>query len=55
MCGISRSVDGARQVNRALWYDHMIFILGIIFFVGVVGALDTRLPWPCPRSSAKNR
>ena len=55
MCGISRSVDDASQVNRTLWYDDMIFILGIIFFVGVVGALDTRVPWPCPRSSAHDR
>ncbi len=28
----------------------MAFILGVIFFVVVVGALDARLPWPAPRS-----
>ena len=29
----------------------MAFILGIVFFVIVVGLVDRRLPWP----SAKNR
>ncbi len=24
----------------------MSFILGLILFVGVIGALDSRLPWP---------
>lgn len=28
----------------------MAFILGVIFFVVVVGLLDARLPWPAPRS-----
>ena len=28
----------------------MAFILGVIFFVVVVGVLDARLPWPKPRS-----
>ena len=28
----------------------MAFILGVIFFVVVVGVLDGRLPWPKPRS-----
>jgi hypothetical protein len=27
----------------------MQFILGVIFFVVVVGLLDARLPWPRPR------
>jgi hypothetical protein len=27
----------------------MQFILGVIFFVAVVGALDARLPWPRSR------
>jgi hypothetical protein len=27
----------------------MSFILGLILFVGVIGALDARLPWPTPR------
>jgi hypothetical protein len=28
----------------------MSFILGLILFVGVIGALDARLPWPRPAS-----
>lgn len=28
----------------------MAFILGVIFFVVVVGVLDARLPWPKSRS-----
>lgn len=28
----------------------MAFILGVVFFVVVVGALDARLPWPSARS-----
>jgi hypothetical protein len=24
----------------------MSFILGIVLFVGVIGAVDARLPWP---------
>jgi len=27
----------------------MSFILGVVLFVGVVGMLDSRLPWPNPR------
>jgi hypothetical protein len=27
----------------------MQFIIGVIFFVVVIGALDARLPWPRPR------
>ena len=30
----------------------MSFIIGSLLFVAVVGALDARLPWPSPRSSA---
>ena len=30
----------------------MSFILGIVLFVGVIGWLDARLPWPEPRASA---
>jgi hypothetical protein len=26
----------------------MAFILGVVFFVVVVGVIDTRLPWPKP-------
>lgn len=28
----------------------MAFILGVIFFVVIVGVLDARLPWPASRS-----
>jgi hypothetical protein len=27
----------------------MVFILAVILFVVVLGALDARLPWPNPR------
>lgn len=27
----------------------MSFILGLALFVGVIGALDARLPWPIAR------
>lgn len=26
----------------------MSFILGVILFAGVIGAIDARLPWPKP-------
>ncbi len=26
----------------------MSFILGVVLFVGVIGVLDARLPWPRP-------
>jgi len=28
----------------------MSFIVGVILFVVVIGALDARLPWPSPRA-----
>jgi hypothetical protein len=29
----------------------MSFILGLVLFIGVIGRLDSRLPWPvAPRS-----
>ena len=33
----------------------MQFILGVIFFVCVVGMVDARLPWPKPRPDAKRQ
>jgi hypothetical protein len=27
----------------------MSFILGLVLFVGVIGVLDARLPWPSSR------
>jgi hypothetical protein len=33
----------------------MQFILGVIFFVVVVGLIDARLPWPKPRSPERRR
>ncbi len=29
----------------------MVFILALLLFVIVIGVLDSRLPWPDPRSS----
>jgi hypothetical protein len=31
----------------------MQFILGVIFFVVVVGLIDAKLPWPKPRREAE--
>jgi len=31
----------------------MSFILGLILFVGVVGVLDARLPWPSTRNRGR--
>lgn len=28
----------------------MQFIIGILLFVVVIGFIDTKLPWPAPRS-----
>jgi hypothetical protein len=33
----------------------MQFILGVIFFVVVVGLVDARLPWPKPRPPERRR
>jgi hypothetical protein len=33
----------------------MQFILGVIFFVCVVGMIDARLPWPKSRSDDERR
>lgn len=30
----------------------MQFIIGVIFFVVVIGVLDARLPWPRPKKGA---
>jgi hypothetical protein len=30
----------------------MSFVLGLVFFVVVVGVIDARLPWPKPKSRA---
>lgn len=31
----------------------MQFIIGVIFFVVVIGVLDARLPWPRPKSGVR--
>jgi hypothetical protein len=31
----------------------MSFILGLILFVGVIGFLDSRLPWPSARAARR--
>jgi hypothetical protein len=28
----------------------MSFVIGCLLFIGVVGRLDARLPWPSPRT-----
>jgi hypothetical protein len=33
----------------------MSFIIGLILFVGVIGVLDVRLPWPKPRDTRSVR
>lgn len=33
----------------------MAFIVGTLFFVVVVGVIDTRLPWPRPRHPGSQR
>ncbi len=33
----------------------MSFILGVIVFVGVLGALDARLPWPSGHRRSRTR
>jgi hypothetical protein len=33
----------------------MSFILGVLLFVGLVGYLDSRLPWPPAREATKGR
>jgi hypothetical protein len=49
--GVGRSGRAAGgERNRG--NDTMAFILGVIFFVGVVGVIDARLPWPRPQPSA---
>jgi hypothetical protein len=30
----------------------MSFLLGLILFVGVIGVLDSRLPWPAERKNS---
>jgi hypothetical protein len=30
----------------------MSFVIGIILFVGVIGFLDARLPWPRPKGTS---
>jgi hypothetical protein len=31
----------------------MQFIIGVIFFVVVIGVLDARLPWPRPKKGVQ--
>jgi hypothetical protein len=31
----------------------MAFVVGVLFFVIVVGLIDARLPWPRPRQSGR--
>ncbi len=33
----------------------MQFILGVILFAGLIGAIDARLPWPSPRAKDRTR
>jgi hypothetical protein len=33
----------------------MSFVIGLVLFVAVVGALDARLPWPKPRVEKEGR
>jgi hypothetical protein len=44
-----------KLAGGALRHYDMLFILGVVFFVGAVGAIDARLPWPRPRSSGRDR
>jgi hypothetical protein len=31
----------------------MAFIVGVIFFVIIVGLVDARLPWPAPEGASR--
>jgi len=33
----------------------MSFVIGLVLFVPILGALDGRLPWPRPRSTGAVR
>lgn len=53
---VAQSSNGTvGSASSAGWSDGMQFILGVIFFVCVVGMIDARLPWPKPRSQDKQQ
>ena len=36
------------RTGKETWNPLMAFVLGVLFFVVVLGVLDAKLPWPRP-------
>jgi hypothetical protein len=50
---LRRGLGHAAALTRARKERLMQFILGVIFFVIVVGLVDAGLPWPAPKGRSR--